>query len=320
MQAVFRVRVAMAAFAVLALGACGDGVSQPGATGALPGNVTSTSVALPTPAVATSRVRATGRVVSVPGRAVRFCAPVAVATVGYEPGKEPAPEYCDFGVDVVGVDMGALSMPRTKNGATEGQAALEGGYLDGLLTVDKQRAPTREDQRQPGLPTTVPCPAPPNGWPNSRPEDIFEPNGAENMEQAAAEAYRREHPGVIADVAMLRPSETQVLMLVTVNGDVAADVAAVEAALRPAYGARLCVIHAAYSDAQITKARTDVQARQPAEGARLGIFSSGTSMNAAAQTVVSVDVVLGTEELKAMAADYPTGMIELRPWLQPAVG
>src|SRR5689334_12221051 len=86
-------------------------------------------------------VRASGRVVSVPGRRVRFCAPVPVAAIGYAPGQEPAPSYCPKGVDVTGVDLSALSNRREKDGAVEGAATLdlryEGHYRGAALHQSK---------------------------------------------------------------------------------------------------------------------------------------------------------------------------------------
>lgn len=66
-----------------------------------------------------SRVIGTGRVVSVPDRPMRLCANAPTAGVGYEPGSEPAPELCEHGVDVTGVDLTVLDERREKDGAVE---------------------------------------------------------------------------------------------------------------------------------------------------------------------------------------------------------
>jgi hypothetical protein len=253
-------------------------------------------------------VRATGRVVAVPGKPIRFCAPVAEPAIGYEPGMEPAPAYCDLGIDVVGVDMTKLNQPRSKEGATEGQATLEGTYKAGVVTVDKQGPPEYDNTP---LPDNPPCPPPPGGWPTSRPQDILEPGGAENIEIAAVEKYRAAHPGVIADVAMLRPSDKQVLLLVLANRDVEA----VDAALRPAYGERLCVTRAAFTPAEAERARTEIQSNLSGTG-RLGIFGVGTGLSRSAQMVIVMQVVMVTEELVALRDRYAPGLVELRPWLQ----
>lgn len=47
-------------------------------------------------------VMAGGRVVQVPGRPARLCAPEARDDIGYEPGREPPPELCELGVDLEG--------------------------------------------------------------------------------------------------------------------------------------------------------------------------------------------------------------------------
>ena len=87
------------------------------------------------------RVSASGSVVSVPGRPVRFCAPVAQDAIGYAPGQEPAPAYCPFGVDVEAVDLADLADRCEKDGSLEGQTALTGVWRDGKLVVQEQGPP-----------------------------------------------------------------------------------------------------------------------------------------------------------------------------------
>lgn len=234
------------------------------------------------------RVRATGSVVSVPGAAVRFCAPVAQLAVGYAPGREPAPAYCAFGVDVEGVD------------------------------VDEQGPAEPYGQPQPAV--APPCESPAGGWPQDpslRIPPTGEPEGDVNMdaEQPAMDRYRAEHPGDVVTIALLRPPNS-VVMGVSVVDEAAA--ARAEAALRPAYDQRLCVVLSRYTRAQISAAQMEfVIGRE--DSTRLGIHGgAGEGVSDALQVEVGYDLVLVTDEIATRAARHPAGLIALRPWLLPA--
>ncbi|MEN3359231.1 MAG: hypothetical protein V7637_3213, partial [Mycobacteriales bacterium] len=78
-----------------------------GPAGAGPGGVATTQPVLePSPSLAQLLVRdgdraaGSGQVIALPGRPVRFCAPVPVAMPGYAAGHEPLPAYCDAGVNL----------------------------------------------------------------------------------------------------------------------------------------------------------------------------------------------------------------------------
>ena len=266
------------------------------------------------------RVTATGSVVAVPGRPVRFCAPVVRALIGYAPGQEPAPEYCELGVDAEGVDLAQLRDRREKDGAVEGGATLTGTYRDGTLIVEQQEvppppSPAEESREEP------PCPAPDGGWPRD-PSILrgpgYEPEGDANMmaEQPAMDRYRAAHPGDVLTIALLRPFPDSVLMGVSAVDEQAA--ARAEEALRPTYGERLCIVVSRFTRAQVTAARQAIPVGGE-EGTRLGALAGGgEGVGGDLQVEVEFDVVMVTEELQRRASGHPAGLVVLRPWLVPA--
>lgn len=266
-----------------------------------------------------TRVTGTGFVVSVPDRPVRFCAPVARELIGYAPGQEPPPRYCELGVDVEGVDLADLADRREKAGAVEGVATLTGTYRDGTLVVEQQDRPA-EPARVEQQPASPPCEAPEGGWPRD-PGLLrgpgYEPEGDVNLmaEQPAMDAYRAEHPSDVVTIALLRPFADSVLMGVSAVDEAAA--ARAERALRPAYGKRLCVVVSRFTRTQVTAAQAEIPIGD-AEDMRLAVMGgAGEGVSDDLQVEVGYDVVMVTEELQRRADRHPPGLIALRPWLVP---
>jgi hypothetical protein len=268
-----------------------------------------------------TRVATTGRVVQVPGRAVRFCAPVPTADVGWLPGHQPAPQHCDVGVDVEGVDLAALHDRRERDGAVEGWARLAGSYRDGTLTVEDQRPPEVQDAAAPApSPDVPPCDPPTGGWP--RDPALLRGPGSEGegdvnlqAQQSALERHRAGHPDLYVMVALLRPHPDAVLLGVAAASPQARD--AVERALRPAYGEQLCVVVSDVTREQVEAARTEFDL-DAGEWSRLGIYGgSGEGLREGMQVEVGYEVVRVTEELQRRADRHPPGLLVLRPWLVP---
>jgi hypothetical protein len=249
-----------------------------------------------------ARLSASGRVVAVPRRAVRFCAPVPEPADGHAGGQEPAPAGCDQGVDVQGVDLSTLTRRRAKDGAVEGFATLDLVYRGhGLASVVRQ-APYRVVEEPGDLPDRVPCPAPTGGWP-VRGRD-------ENLDLTPFEAYADAHRGDLWYPALLRPSRTQVVAYALTF----TDPDPVAAALGPAYGQRLCVVRSRFSQAQIDGAATAFTTLMD-HGPVYVVGAGGLGPDA--QPVVDVELTAVTPEIAGLAAQQPPGLVRLQPWLTP---
>lgn len=247
-------------------------------------------------------VSASGRVVSVPGRPVRFCAPVPESSIGYAPGHDPAPAYCGSGVDVQGVELSTLADRRQKAGAIEGQAQLTGTYAGGTLTVSRQSAPVNPPGRT--IPDQPPCAAPAGGWPRGA--------AGENIDVTAASRYQARHPGVIEQLALLRPSTTQVLAYVVTVGDPAP----VVAALRPAFGQRLCVARGRYRPAEIAATARALRIDSPVCRAA-GVYSTGSGLTPQGQPEYGISLPWVTPALAVLAGRQPAGLVRFDGWLVP---
>lgn len=243
-----------------------------------------------------NRVVASGVVVSVPGRPVRLCSPVAVAAIG-STGAGPPPAYCDYGVDVTGVDLGALQDRREVGGAVDGSAELHGVLRARVLVVDRQGPPTYPAQSPPAI--SPPCAQPVGGWardgdPDSQP----------------ASDYQVAHPGAVVTLALSRPTPGAALVLVLTAGDPEPVRAALSATYRPD---QLCVAMSRFSRSEIDSAQRDPTLDITAA---TGVDQHGESVGADGQPVVVVHATLLTPELAAAVARHPAGLHVIDAWLQ----
>lgn len=254
----------------------------------------------PSPAV--GDLTATGRVVKVPGKAPRFCAPVGSDAMLRVP--EPPPAWCELGVDVQGVDLAALEDRREQEGAVEGNATLTGRLVDDVLVVSKQekpvvQAPDPFNVNPPG------CTAPPEGWPSAGPGG--------NPDVSAAQAFQTAHPDLVAEIAIARPSATQAYPFLLSWGDPAP----VRDALKGDYGDRFCVLQSRWTRSDYAAAAAEV-----GEGSTLyktdGVYvSSPRQMGNDGQLTVTMEAVRSTPNLEAVVARHPAGLIKVTYWLHP---
>lgn len=292
---------------LLLLAACGSGgpaSPPPDVAGASSTGEPDVEASEQRPVVGGARVRGAGEIVAVPGRPVRLCAPVPVALGGYLPGQEPAPQFCERGVDVHGVDLDALAHRWSKDGAIAGFAVLTGVWRDGALHVDTQERPPPapeydDDGFGPHRVQTPPCPAPAGGWPKTFKGD--------NMDEAqsAIDAFLAEHPEARDFTAFFRPGPEQVLLGVAVQNEHAR--ADAERILRPVLNERLCIIKARYTSEQLKQAQGD-PALRPGPPPH-PIYSSGTGISDDIQPVYRLGVVMITEDLLAAAHRHPKGLV-----------
>jgi hypothetical protein len=152
------------------------------------------------------------------------------------------------------------------------------------------------------MPYRVTCPPPTGGWPVG-PTD-------ENLDFARVEAYANAHPGAVWYPASLRPSRTQAVAYVLTF----TDPAPVAAALRPAYGHRLCVVRSRFAPAQIDRAAHDFTALME----HGPVYATGAGgLGPDAQPVVDVELTAVTPKIAVLAESQPAGLVRLQPWLTP---
>ena len=253
-------------------------------------------------------VEASGRIVSVPGKPLRFCAPESFPAVAYAPGREPAPAWCPLGVNVTGVAMATLSMRRTKNGATEGWGYLRGTYRAGTVAVSMQSAQRVMPESYESL-TTPPCPAPAAGWQRTA------PGSNQTAITDKMWAYNSAHPGQVVTSSIFRPSATNAVVVIAV-----ADLATGRAAL-PDAPRSLCLVQSRFTRAQITHAQQpfsqDLLSHRT-DGAGV-VVTSGEGVAKDGQVELDVEVVRITPTVLAWAQAAPAGLVHLTSWLQPVL-
>ncbi|HVQ96635.1 MAG TPA: hypothetical protein VMU51_36805 [Mycobacteriales bacterium] len=288
----------------------GSGTNRP--------DVAPVAVALkPRPALRTllvrdgDRVAGTGQVLALPGRPVRFCAPVPVALPGYVGVRVPA--YCDTGVNLAGANLSRLTERFAKNGAVWGQAWIEGSYRSGTLIVTAQGAPRRSTGDLPvSFPDRPPCPAPEGGWAPGQ------------LDGAGAGAdplvgYLNAHPDQFGELVVTYPdgpptgatdgpdyNKTQVALVGTT-----ADPNAIARSLRKVYSGNLCVTRVPRNRLQVNA----VQDRVPRpDREHMQIYTIGTDYYGGLVTVQLVIVDQQQYEVLT-AADRGTGIVAAQPWL-----
>jgi hypothetical protein len=255
------------------------------------------------------RVAGTGQVLALPGRPVRFCAPVPVAQPGYVDVR--APLYCDTGVNLVGANLSRLAERFAKNGAVWGRAWIEGSYRSGTLTVTAQGAPRRSTDGMPvTFPDQPPCPAPEGGW---------APGQLDGDRTNALVGYLNAHPSQFGELVVTypdgRPSgatngpdydKTQVALVGTT-----ADPGAIARSLRKVYSGNLCVTRVPRSRLQVNAVQGRVP--MPSRG-QMQIYSVGTDYYGGLVTVQLV--IMDQQRYEALtAADRGTGIVAAQPWL-----
>lgn len=248
-------------------------------------------------------VGATGRVASVPGQPVRFCAPVAVADVGYAPGKEPPPAGCALGLDVVGVNLATLTGRREKQGAVEGWAYLRGVYRAGTLSVTVQSKALSSPADFDADWVTPPCPKPAGGW-------LTMGRGQNPTAlQTKLDAFMAAHKNEVTSSAIFRPTDTQVVMVVV------ADHPDLVHASLGANSSALCVVKSGFTSAQVAAAESAVMSLAGGSSSDNGIYESGPRTLSDGQPAIGLSAVMVTPALRALAAAFPPGLIRVQPWL-----
>ena len=243
-------------------------------------------------------VAANGLVVARPDDSVRFCPP-RVQTLELRDPPVSEPPSCGWGVPAFNVDLGALRDRQEQDGTVWGYAWLKGVYADGTLTVAEQAGagpggdgPRPTDDR-------LPCEAPPGGW-QAGPQPSL----------GAANDYADENPGQVVHLRYGRPVPRAALVVVAVI-----DPEPAEAALRPVYGDRVCIVKSRYTREQVAAARKAVSDHMTRYG---GISSgAGYTFSRDGQVAINLEADVMTPELAALLDQHPEGLIQPTFWLGP---
>jgi hypothetical protein len=182
---------------------------------------------------------------------------------------------------------------------------ITGAWLGDAIRVITQTAapvPPRPTPRRTSRWTTPPCPPPLGGWPRTSPDDNLDVEIGEDLEELRS-------AGTAITTVIFRPGEDQAVLVVA-----AADVAAVEATLRPKLSDRLCVVRSRWSRAQLDAVRDQIVARF----AEWGVVSVGESADANAQPLLSMRLVRVTPDFATWADTQPDGLLTVEPALVPA--
>lgn len=258
------------------------------------------------PANGSQELTATGRVVQVPGKAPRFCAPVAVATVLVFP--TPPPQWCDLGVDVSGVDFATLQSRYEKDGAVQGEVTLTGRLErekdNDVLVVTDQEPPTTSPETAGSAYHPYPgCSEPAGGW-TQHPATYDPP-------VAAMDQYQAHHADEVALISVARPDPHTAVPYVLTWGDPAQ----AEAAMRSSYGDEQCVLQSKWTQEQVTSAAHDLAASAWAN--QVYEYGTGHGLGQDGQLLVNGAAVRPTAGLADLLARHPAGLIRIDYWLHP---
>ncbi|HWL34775.1 MAG TPA: hypothetical protein VNQ77_01150 [Frankiaceae bacterium] len=276
------------------------------------------------PAPAGPRVAATGTVVAAPGEQMRFC-DISGEAVTHEPGPWPSPlatpraPTCAFsGVAVNGVDLNVLGGRREIGGVVFGRAWLKGVLRDGTLTVVEQEAPRAAPAPAPtmGLGES-PCAPPPGGWAADSPQPEPAGDGTTLYDQPSLgplDRFADANPGEIVYVRYVIPVRNHSVVMTAVR-----NVAKVEAALRPVYGPRICIVQSRYAKDDVRQARRALtELGDTPDGRAAGVWDAGETQTPEGQPRVDAKAAFMIPALERLLTQYPPGLVHVDVWLRPA--
>ena len=202
-------------------------------------------------------------------------------------------------IRVGGADFDAVAGRFEKDGSVEGWATVTGIWFGDQLRVEQQDAPKAETAAHARW-VTPPCPPPEGGWPAAeRSGDIglsYDPGDLADTGAAVA-------------ITLFRPGKNKAVLVVA-----AADVAVVEARLRPQLGNSLCVVPSRWTKDQLDGVLNHLRQRSQ----QWNLLRFGPQHAEDGQAHVNARLVRVLPEVANWAASLPPGIVALEPWLAPA--
>lgn len=248
--------------------------------------------------------RAAGLVLVIDGT-VWFERPLPRPLMARFPPRPPA--RGPHAIRAYGVDLDRLD--RTKRydgGVLEGWTTLTGTWRQDGLHVDAQTSAPRPSGRTNRWWTTPPCPPPPDGWPTA---PVYGGMSSANLPQRPPQPDEQAAL-TITQQTVFRPHETRPVLVVA-----AEDPERAERALRPTFGAALCIVPSRYSRQEIDDTLGRLRDEQSARRWRL--TSNGRSAGEDGQPTVVAQFAWIEPDVAEWAATVPDGLLDLDVWLTP---
>ncbi|MFJ1761338.1 hypothetical protein ACIOD2_13525 [Amycolatopsis sp. NPDC088138] len=250
-------------------------------------------------------VRAAGRVLVIDGE-TWFERPPWRAMPMTRPRRAPRPGA--HALRVHGVDVDRLDrLDEYPGGVVEGWATLTATWRHGELHTQAQEPmSTSAPDAEAGRWTSPPCPPPVGGWPVV---PLVGPTTAANL-TASPPPQDRWAELTITQITQFRPHPAQPVLVVA-----AEDPERAERALRPTFGASLCVVGSRYRQRDIDAAQDRLRQELPARRWRL--TSTGRSAGDDGQPTVTAEFAWIEAEVARWATTVPDGLLDADVWLTP---
>jgi hypothetical protein len=204
-------------------------------------------------------------------------------------------------VRVAGADFDAVAARFEKDGSVEGWAAVTGTWSGEQVRVERQDAPVPEPAAHAHW-VTPPCPAPDGGWPATERRGDLE---------LSYDLGDLTSTGAATAITLFHPSKNQAVLVVA-----AADLAAVEARLRPQLGTSLCVVPSRWTQDELDAVRDYLHQRWQ----HWNLLRLGPQHDQDGQAHIAAGLVRVLPEIAVWAASLPSGIVALEPWLTPVRG
>lgn len=247
--------------------------------------------------------RAAGRVLVIDGT-VWFERPLPRASALIHP--RPTPRPGRHALRAHGVDVDRLDRREEyPGGVIEGWTTLTATWHHGELHAQAQDPMPAADV-EPNRWISPPCPPPAAGWP------VVPIVGSMTAANLPAFPPRREQWAdlTITQITLFHPEPTQPVLVVA-----AEDPERAERALRPTFGAALCVVASRYRRRDIDAVQDRLQ--QELSARRWRMTSTGRSASDAGQPTVTAQFAWIESEVAQWAATVPDGLLDADAWLTP---